>query len=201
MTTETRIFIMKRTYCSLQEAIVWIAFRGEKLTTEEWIKRSDELEPATEMLLKAIQIEAIHATGINSTNGKRTPVTIAPPSIIDYNTNSITYEEDIYYAGELCMPIFTEVEVLIENLKDGFPPKHPIKTANDEYTTPYLEIAKKIIKQEHISDTNQGKKELLVAEIEKEMELQGLPKSKSMADKIATIIRKPESQKGGWKKG
>lgn len=192
---------MKRTYCSIQEAVVWIAFRGEKLTTEEWLKRSDELEPATETLLEAIKIGAIHATGINSRSGKRTSVTIAPPSIIEYSTNSITYEDDFYYAGELGMPIFTEVEILIENLKDGFPPKHPIKTANDEYTTPYLEIAKKIIKQEHISDTNQGKKEFLVAEIEKEMELRGLPKSKSMATKIATMIRKPESQKGGWKKG
>lgn len=192
---------MKRTYCSLQEAIVWIAFRGEKLTTEEWIKRKDELVSATETLLEALKIGAIYATGINNRTKKRTQIIIAPPSIIEYSTNSITYEDDFYYAGELGMPIFTEVEVLIENLKDGFPPKHPIKTANDEYTTPYLEIAKKIIKQEHISDTNQGKKELLVAEIEKEMELQGLPKSKSMADKIATIIRKPESQKGGWKKG
>ena len=135
---------MKRTYCSIQEAVVWIAFRGEKLTTEEWLKRSDELEPATETLLEAIKIGAIHATGINSRSGKRTSVTIAPPSIIEYSTNSITYEDDFYYAGELGMPIFTEVEVLIENLKDGFPPKHPIKTANDEYTTPYLEIAKKI---------------------------------------------------------
>lgn len=191
---------MKRTYCSIQEAVVWIAFRGEKLTTEEWLKRSDELEPATETLLSAIKIGAIHATGINSRSGKRTSVTIAPPSIIDYNTNSITYEDEYYYAGELGMPIFTEVEILIEDLKEGFPQKYPTKTATDEYTTPYLEITKKVIKKAHLSDTNQGKKESLVADIKKEMELLGLPISNSLANSLATIIRKPESQKGGWKK-
>ncbi len=65
------------------------------------------------------------------------------------------------------------------------------------YTTDYIEIMLEVIEEQGISNTYQGKKELLSTIILQKMIARGLPKSNHLANSLATAIRLPESQKGG----
>lgn len=73
-----------------------------------------------------------------------------------------------------------------------------IVKATDEYSTPYLDIINSLINEGIISKTNQGKAESLKAMI---MERgKSINISERLATAMATIMRLPESQKGGAKK-
>ncbi len=67
------------------------------------------------------------------------------------------------------------------------------------YTSPYIELMKQAIIKNKISKSKQGKKESLTDWFMNQSSTD-VPISKNMAKMMATIIRLPESQKGGLKK-
>jgi hypothetical protein len=67
------------------------------------------------------------------------------------------------------------------------------------YTTPYLDLMKAAIRQYGLSAEQQDKKESLVAWF-LEQEVEGEPLSRNLAEAMATLIRLPQSQRGGAKR-
>ena len=68
---------------------------------------------------------------------------------------------------------------------------------SSEYTTPYLEMMREVIRELEISRENQGKKEAIAAVFEKKLIDHKLtPPSQKLADAMATLVRLPESQQG-----
>ena len=67
------------------------------------------------------------------------------------------------------------------------------------YTTPYLELMQAAIREYGLTATHQDKKESLVAWF-LEQKIDDEPLSKNLADAMATLIRLPQSQRGGAKR-
>lgn len=67
------------------------------------------------------------------------------------------------------------------------------------YTTPYMDLMQAAIQQYGLSATHQDKKESLVAWF-LEREVDGEPVSRNLAEAMATLIRLPQSQRGGAKR-
>lgn len=67
------------------------------------------------------------------------------------------------------------------------------------YTTPYIEMMFTAIRVHGITDQHQSKKEALVAWY-REQEIEGEQISTNLADSMATLIRLPQSQRGGAKR-
>ena len=68
---------------------------------------------------------------------------------------------------------------------------------SSEYTTPYLEMMREVIRELGISRENQEKKDVIAAMLEKKLIDHKLtPPSKKLADAMATLVRLPESQQG-----
>lgn len=67
------------------------------------------------------------------------------------------------------------------------------------YTTPYIEMMFTAIRVHGITDEHQSKKEALVAWY-REQEIEGEQISTNLADAMATLIRLPQSQRGGAKR-
>ena len=67
------------------------------------------------------------------------------------------------------------------------------------YTTPYLELMQAAIREYGLTATHQDKKESLVAWF-LEQKIDDEPRSKNLADAMATLIRLPQSQRGGAKR-
>lgn len=72
-------------------------------------------------------------------------------------------------------------------------------TAASSYTTPYLELMYTAIRVHGITAEHQGKKDLLV-DWYLEQKIDDEPLSKNLADAMATLIRLPQSQRGGAKR-
>jgi hypothetical protein len=77
------------------------------------------------------------------------------------------------------------------------PPPKPVEPT--EYTTPYLELIKRAISENRITDMDQSKKEALVDWF-MDQHIEGEPLSANLAKAMATIIRMPSSQRGGSKR-
>lgn len=69
-------------------------------------------------------------------------------------------------------------------------------TIGTRYSTPYMDIMVEVIKEQKINKTNQPPVKILTDIIAKKMTEHNLKASTSLASRIATIIRLPESQKG-----
>jgi hypothetical protein len=72
-------------------------------------------------------------------------------------------------------------------------------TSDRPYTTPYIELMFRAIDVHGISDEYQSKKELLVAWY-RQHQIEGEQISTNLADSMATLIRLPQSQRGGAKR-
>ena len=66
-----------------------------------------------------------------------------------------------------------------------------------KYTTPYLDIIDELITEEFYTNDQFQKKESLVDEIMIRMKKKGIRDSRSIAEKMATILRPIDKQKGG----
>ena len=89
--------------------------------------------------------------------------------------------------------------VLDELLLDVKPAPTP-SVLSSGYTTPYLEIIQEGIIELGISKENQGKKEAMTAWFLQRLIDRGLPRSRRIADAMATISRSIESQQGRAKR-
>ena len=72
-------------------------------------------------------------------------------------------------------------------------------TSGSPYTTPYIDMMFTAIRVHGITDEHQSKKEALVAWY-REQEINGEQISTNLADAMATLIRLPQSQRGGAKR-
>jgi len=81
------------------------------------------------------------------------------------------------------------------------PPDARPQTSGSEttYTTPYMDLMQAAIQQYGLSATHQDKKESLVAWFV-EQEVDGELVSRNLAEAMATLIRLPQSQRGGAKR-
>ena len=100
---------------------------------------------------------------------------------------------------------FTPHHQLLEMMKINvsFPP-NVVVTFNDIgnfYTTPYLELMKRAIIELNINESNQLKKSDVVKWFEAELpKIEGEIGSNNKAEMMATLVRLPESAKGGNRK-
>jgi hypothetical protein len=74
---------------------------------------------------------------------------------------------------------------------------HTEPAISSEYTTPYLEMMREVIRELEISRENQSKKEAITAIFEKKLaDHKATPSSRKLANAMATLVRLPESQQG-----
>jgi len=72
---------------------------------------------------------------------------------------------------------------------------------SSEYTTPYLEMMREVIRELKITRENQEKKEAIAAVFAKKLiDHKATPFSQKLADTMATLVRLPESQQGRAKR-
>ena len=97
-------------------------------------------------------------------------------------TNGITYEH-VYIPFKDLKRMFHQANTVFD-------------TIGTRYSTPYMDIMVEVIKEQKINKTNQPPVKILTDIIAKKMTEHNLKASTSLASRIATIIRLPESQKG-----
>lgn len=92
-----------------------------------------------------------------------------------------------------------DLDQLIEEIKK--PPKQSNASllSNDSYISPYMQLMKKCIAENGITEKNQDKKKTLT-EWFVAQSTTDLPVSGNLANAMASLIRTPESAKGGNKK-
>ncbi|MBD5405964.1 hypothetical protein HDR59_05455 [bacterium] len=97
---------------------------------------------------------------------------------------------------------YIDAQISFEELKKVFPynestnkEENTNESTPTAYTTIYLDLMKKIIKQENITAENQLKKDYLKKIFNEELKKSGYESNK-LADAMATLIRLPESQRG-----
>ena len=91
--------------------------------------------------------------------------------------------------------------VMVLTIWPELPPDSRPQTSGSEtvYTTPYMDLMQAAIQQYRLSATHQDKKESLVAWF-LEREVDGEAVSRNLAEAMATLIRLPQSQRGGAKR-
>lgn len=176
---------------------------------EDPIKRSED--EAHSELFTALRDGDLHATGRLSKqrrpryatgysswdfhSGYRDP--ISPSQWLEGQYSHVSGSLE-YLEGEFIdirVPRFMVLAVWPEPLND----ETRQLTAASSYTTPYLELMYTAIRVHGITAEHQGKKDLLV-DWYLEQKIDDEPLSKNLADAMATLIRLPQSQRGGAKR-
>lgn len=80
------------------------------------------------------------------------------------------------------------------------PEEKQYKAPAVSYTTPYLELINIMLQKGYVTKDNSPLADNLKEDIKKEAEAAGINVSNRMAASMATILRSPELQKGGYKK-
>lgn len=199
-------------YISLSSTVLWVAFDELPLSDTKNVcqssksisinhpllridfidepekERAYKIEKARDMLLYLLKNGqlVVEARSQDKVEYSSIPQSIWNDCEIDWDDNCI---ED--------MPEYTDIRIRMSNLSSLF-------TSHDEtavrqipyYTTPYLDLMLKAIVDLNISPTYQPTKEVIVSYLKEQMpEL-----SANLANYMATFIRLPDAQKGGyWK--
>ena len=211
--------------CTLKQACEWIAYRWEPLSPvyEKAAERNPspaELEKAKHKLVALLFDKNITARGkpcfdnpgddllsnvifirekgsyeyqrntnALNPNGKIQIKDISEDVVMDINQNTIQSHYIVYENVEID---FAELKaVALQSYRNP---------EERQYTTPYIDIMLEVIEEEQIAKDNQGKAELLQGLILSKMKKAGLPESKKISEAMTTMIRMPDSQKGGIRK-
>ncbi|RWP23764.1 MAG: hypothetical protein EOR01_07705 [Mesorhizobium sp.] len=87
----------------------------------------------------------------------------------------------------------------LDSLTETRPSPSPSVPARDGYTSPYMDLMFDVIREFSIDEENQAKVDTIKAYLEKQWPLRGFKDSDNLRRAIATLVRLPESQDGGWK--
>lgn len=101
------------------------------------------------------------------------------------------------FIGDLVVPISEKISFEGKSIKQN------LVSQDSHYKTPYIDLMFRAIDENGISEKNQGKVDNLTLWF-MEQKIDGKNITKTLAQKMATFIRLPESQKGGnkpFKKG
>ena len=207
--------------CTIQQACEWIAFGWEpmKPAYEEYcehIRPTDTKSPefqeyelkikkASTALRIALIQNRLNVVGTRlHTSGSLRPLgsfqmSFNPEAIDfmdDYTFN--IYNNDILNSKNEI--VAQHVSITFDELKSIFPHQESLNQTKGTYKSVYMLIMEETIQEEHISDKNQSKKEVLKEIIIQKMKKYRVPESTKLADAMATMIRQPNSQKGRRKK-
>lgn len=80
-----------------------------------------------------------------------------------------------------------------------WPETNAVPAGPGRYTTPYLDLLNRAIRECRLSETRQEKKDVLVMWF-RGQEIDGEPVSENLANAMATLVRLPASQRGGAKR-
>lgn len=113
-------------------------------------------------------------------------------TVIDLSEDNITLARfgKIYFD-------FKKLKEIIEDAKET---KAVTAPANNSYTTPLLTLINTMINKGYVTAENQPLAKNLQKDIEKEAKTLNLEISKKLKEAISTILRAPETHKGGLKK-
>ena len=181
-----------------------------------WAKPDDpvkqSLDDARSELFTALRDGDLHATGRLSTQRRERyaagystwdfhsgyPQPISPAQWregrLGLRDKNLEYLEGEFI--DIRVPRFMVLAIWPEPPAEAEP---PIPGTVTPYTTPYLDLMKAAIRQYGLSAEQQDKKELLVAWF-LEQEVESEPLSRNLAEAMATLIRLPQSQRGGAKR-
>lgn len=178
-------------FVTLQQAIEYIVFRDFEFHAAELVlTNTEKMNNAEELLWRAVigDLASIYIKNNNRyTRTKLNAFSVGDGCVIS---------DHMFYQSDLdCRRMLFNKGEIIKNFPSNKVAVNGIETTND-YTTPYLEIMKCVIKQENINAKNQSKIEYLKDIIRQKMQEFGLPRSQKLCESMATIIRLPESQNG-----
>lgn len=206
--------IKNQEYCTLSEALHWIAYKAESedLSAEFLFMHQDKLKTAEQKFkfyvsqrkLEILAQKKIKPTGYAAfmpTIQARMPSELLEPEKtlefmedrvwLDTATNSIIYKNNTY----------KNIKVSCGDLLKIYPDKKQalINDDNDFYKSDYMQLMIDVIIQHGINEENPLKVEALKQIITDEMRNRHLPESNKLASAMATLIR-PLNAQGGRKK-
>lgn len=182
----------KQILCTLSRAVDLIAFGALDMSERHCFANQAEQEKAAESLKSSIVRRVIHVFEPSVYgNGWKEIKNLDNSMIMDINRSSIGCNNEMHL----------NVGVLYDEVIKCYPSIVNSDSGLNSYTTPYLDIIKEVIQQEHINNENQSKATSLASTFHNKLKLYGLPDSDKLATAMATIVRLPESQNRHKKKG
>ncbi len=131
---------------------------------------------------------------------------LASPYKIEIDENCGVTTIDVWENGSFLVT-FGDVEILFTDIKEILSPENQEDIATtlsapvtNGYTTPLLTLIQTMIEKGYVSQDNQPLAKNLQEDIKKEAEAANIPISKRIVESMTTILRLPETQKGGCKK-
>lgn len=179
---------MKQKYYSLAEAAHWIAFRKTDLSLDYIYAHAQEVSDAKDILFDALLKQQIRIT---SDAG---PIIFRESYILDFEFNTII--PPFSCPHELSAPR-NNIKISAADMHREFPLVVTGSKIETGYSAPYLEVAIAAINRLGITNDNQPLKKNINDTIKAELASRNLPCSDRKVEALATMIRLPETEKGG----
>ena len=189
---------MKKQYFKLSEAVAWIAFRGHELNLTQELEKEAYMDRAEQALLTALCSGWVSVFGKKSPDAPEEELIVRPNYSFDYGHNVILFNNDKEFAK---MEHLYRGDIAIDaiELKRFFMCScHDCKTK--AYSTIYLDIMYDVITRLDIRDDNQPTKKLIEAAIAEISHKKDIVLSQNSIGAMASLVRLPESRRGGNRK-
>ena len=177
-------------YYTLPEAALWIAFRDTDKTLQYILSHWHEVAHAREIILpNALLSGRIHVSSNQTDN------------IIFRDLYQLDFDRNRIYtpSGGFCelTTAQSDIKISVADMHREFPMEITDTKIETGYSSPYIDVAIAVINRLGITETNQPLKKNLVDIVKEELTKRNLPCSDRKASEIATLIRRPELEKGG----
>ena len=179
-------------YYTLADAALWIAFRDMDKPLDYILSHWDMVAHARDIILpNALLSGRIHISSNQTDN-----IIFRELYQLDFDRNMIFVP-----SGGFCELTTAQSNIRIStaDLHKEFPISTVTGTKIETgYTAPYLDVANAVINRIGITADNQPPKKNITDIIKDELTKRHLPCSNRKAEEIATLIRLPEREKGGY---